>query len=79
MAVVPILSALIVLPLAGAVALLFVRNRGHERDAFIQWAALGVSLVEFVLSLWMWSRFDPSRPDFQMVERADWIPSFGIQ
>ncbi len=79
MAVVPILSALIVLPLAGAVALLFVRNRGHERDAFIQWAALGVSLAEFALSLWMWGRFDPSRPDFQMVERLDWIPRFGIQ
>ena len=30
MAVVPILSALIVLPLAGAVALLLVRNRGHK-------------------------------------------------
>jgi NADH-quinone oxidoreductase subunit M len=79
MAVVPILSALIVLPLAGAVLLLLVRNREHERDAFIQWVALGVSLAEFVLSLWMWSRFDPSRADFQMVERASWIPSFGIQ
>jgi NADH-quinone oxidoreductase subunit M len=79
MAVVPILSALVLLPLVGAVLLLLVRNREHERDAFIQWAALGVSLVEFVLSLWMWSRFDPARADFQMVERADWIPSFGIQ
>jgi NADH-quinone oxidoreductase subunit M len=79
MAVVPILSALIVLPLAGAVLLLLVRNRGHERDAAIQWIALGVSLAEFAASLWMWFRFDPARPDFQMVERADWIPSFGIQ
>jgi NADH:ubiquinone oxidoreductase subunit 4 (subunit M) len=47
MAVVPILSALVVLPLAGAVLLLLVRTRGHERGAFIRWAALGVSLVEF--------------------------------
>jgi NADH-quinone oxidoreductase subunit M len=73
------LSALIVLPLAGAVLLLLVRTRDHERDGFIQRAALGISLVEFALSLWMWYRFDPSRADFQMVERADWIPAFGIQ
>ncbi|MCX6550609.1 MAG: NADH-quinone oxidoreductase subunit M [Acidobacteria bacterium] len=79
MAVVPILSLLVALPLVGAVLLLFVGNRDHERDRFIQWAALGISLAEFAATLWMWARFDPARADFQMVERADWIPSFGIQ
>src|SRR5665811_2193999 len=27
----------------------------------------------------LWSQFDPSRADFQFVERHDWIPSFGVQ
>jgi len=79
MAVVPILSLLIALPLVGAVLLLCVRNRDHERDGFIQWTALGLSLVEFVATLWMWARFDPASAEFQMVEKVDWIPSFGIQ
>jgi len=79
MAVVPILSLLIVLPLVGAVLLLFVRNRDHERDGFVQGCALVGSLIEFAATLWMWGRFDPTRADFQMVERVDWIPAFGIQ
>jgi NADH-quinone oxidoreductase subunit M len=79
MAVVPILSVLIALPLVAAVLLLVVPNREHERDAFVRWFALGASLVEFAATLWMWSRFDASRADFQLVERVGWIPSFGIQ
>ena len=62
----------------GAVLLLFVRNRDHERDGFIQWTALGLSLIEFAATLWMWAKFDPASADFQMVEKVDWIPSFGI-
>ncbi len=79
MAVVPILSVLIALPLAAAVLLLLVPDRDHERDGFARWFALGASLVEFAATLWMWSRFNPSSADFQMVERVEWIPSFGIQ
>ena len=79
MAVVPMLSLLIALPLAGAVLLLLTRNREGERDRFVHWAALGISLVEFVGTLWLWAGFDPRRADFQFVERVDWIPSFGIQ
>ena len=80
MAVVPILSALIVLPLAGAVLLLLVRNRGHERDAFIQWAALGVSLAEFALSLLDVGPVRPvAAPTSSWSSASDWIPRFGIQ
>ena len=79
MAVVPMLSILIALPLAGAVLLLLIRNRGGERDRAVQWTALAFSLLEFIGTLWLWAGFDPRRADFQFVERYDWIPSFGIQ
>jgi NADH-quinone oxidoreductase subunit M len=38
-----------------------------------------VSLLVFGATLLIWSRFDPTRADFQFVERHDWIPSFGVQ
>jgi len=79
MAVAPVLSVLILLPLAAAALLLLVPNRDGARDSFVRWFALGASLAEFAVTLRMWGLFDPSRPDFQLVERADWIPAFGIQ
>ena len=51
MAVVPMLSLLIALPLAGAVLLLLIRNHEGERDRFVHWVALGMSLVCFSLTL----------------------------
>ena len=79
MAVVPILSLLIAVPLVAAALLLLIPAGRGRRDRFVWRFALGASLVEFVGTLWMWWRFDPSRGDFQLVERVDWIPSFGIQ
>jgi NADH-quinone oxidoreductase subunit M len=73
------LSLLIALPLAGAVLLLLVPNREHGRDCLIQWLALGISLLEFAATLWLWTGFNAMSADFQFVERVDWIPAFGIQ
>ena len=75
MALGPLLSILIALPLVGAVALLVVDSR---REGFIRAFALGVSVVEFLGTLVLWARFDPAVADFQMVERVAWIPAFGI-
>jgi len=79
MALVPMLSMLIALPLVGAVLLLLIGNRDGGRDRLIYWVALGISLLEFAATLWLWAGFDPHSADFQFVERIDWIPSFGIQ
>ncbi|HOQ59689.1 MAG TPA: NADH-quinone oxidoreductase subunit M [Vicinamibacterales bacterium] len=79
MAVAPVLTILIALPLAAAALLAAVPDGGGRRDAFVRRFALGASLAELAAALWAWSRFDASQPGFQMVERADWIPSFGIQ
>ena len=73
----PILSSLIVLPLAGAALLLFVRD--DERSVqLIRTIALVVSVLVFAETLLLWSRFNAASGEFQFVERHAWIPTFGI-
>jgi NADH-quinone oxidoreductase subunit M len=78
MAVVPILSLVIALPLVGAALLLLVNDREGRNERLIQQVALVISLVEFALTLWLWAGFNPASADYQMVERHAWIPAFGI-
>jgi NADH-quinone oxidoreductase subunit M len=73
------LTTIVFLPLAGALLLLLIDNSGGRRDAVIRWTALGASLLVFGATLLLWIRFDPTRADFQFVERHAWIPSFGVQ
>lgn len=71
----PILSTLIFLPIAGAaVILLFSR----AQEGLIKWFALVVSLITFILSLPLFSRFDKSTHLMQFVERHEWIPALNI-
>jgi len=48
-------------------------------DGLFRWLALGISLAVFAVSLMVWANFDPASADFQLVERAQWIPAFGIE
>jgi NADH-quinone oxidoreductase subunit M len=73
----PILSSLIVLPIAGAVVLLFLKDEEHH-ETLVKNVALIVSLLVFVETLLLWSRFNAASADFQFVERYAWIPAFGI-
>ncbi len=77
----PILSLAIGLPLVGALLLLFVSNRDGAKDALIRNLTLGVSLLTFAVTLGLWAAFDqsPAAESFQFVERAPWIPAFGIE
>jgi NADH-quinone oxidoreductase subunit M len=77
----PILSSLIALPIAGALALLLVRGERHDaarHEALVRNIALIVSALVFGQSLLLWWQFDAASADFQFVERYAWIPSFGI-
>src|SRR6266700_1218258 len=73
----PILTSLIVLPIAGAAALLFVRD-DEQNAPLIRKVALIVSVLVFAETLLLWSRFSPTAAGFQFVERHAWIPAFGI-
>jgi len=75
MAVGPVLTTIVLLPLAGALAIALV-NGG--RAALIQRMALVTSVVVFAATIVMWLRFDRTSANFQFVERHAWIPAFGI-
>jgi len=75
------LSLAILLPVVGAILLLFIGNRDGAKDGLIRTITLAVSLVTFGVTLMLWAGFDqsPTAETFQFVERAPWIPAFGIE
>jgi len=72
----PLLSLIVFLPLAGALALL-IFFKETQRGA-LRWWALLISVVEFVLSLWLLFSWQ-SAGGMQFVDGpAAWIPELGI-
>ena len=74
----PILSLVTFLPLVGAAFILFVNGTDEVVARNARWAALWTSLATFLISLALWFGFDRSNAGFQFVERAAWIPGYGI-
>src|SRR5687767_15427108 len=76
-----LLTLAIITPIVGSILLMVIPNRDGSKDALIRWAALAISLLAFAVSLVLWVVFDlsASAPAFQFVERASWIPQFGIE
>jgi NADH-quinone oxidoreductase subunit M len=70
----PVLSLVTFLPLLGAV-LIVVLARGDDWLArgTARWIALWTTLVTFAISLVLIGRFDPASPEFQFVEKHDWL------
>jgi NADH-quinone oxidoreductase subunit M len=71
----PVLSTVIFLPILGAL-LIFLIKRSNE--TFIRWMALAVSLINFVLSIPLFTRFDKTTAAMQFMEKRAWIPAWGI-
>lgn len=67
------LSTLILIPLIGAVFILFVPKGREGTLKNIRWIALVTTLVTFGVSLLAWHRFDPTSAEFQLVEQGSWI------
>jgi NADH-quinone oxidoreductase subunit M len=74
----PLLSLVIFLPLAGAGFILTIRGEDEVVAQNAKSVALWTSGITFVLSLLIWANFDPSRADFQLVERAVWFSGIDI-
>ncbi len=62
----------LLIPLAGALILLFFNKNG---TAAIRNMALGVSLVTFIVSLLLYAGFDSGNPGFQFYLEVPWIES----
>jgi len=71
----PVLSLVTFLPLAGAIVVLCLPK---DRHGWIRWSALLISLFPLGLSIALWVGLDNGGVGFQFAEKANWIPSVGI-
>ncbi len=73
-----LLSIITFIPLvAAAILAFFLRGDDAAAQRNAKWLALAATTTTFFVSLAVFLQFDPSNPDFQFVERADWL--FGMQ
>ncbi len=72
----PLLTLVVFSPLAGALMLALLPR---EPASWLRRAALVFALVPFALSLAVLRRFQVGRADFQLAERAAWIPQWGVE
>ncbi len=71
---VPLLSALWLVPLVGAVLVIALPGR---RQQLAKWSGLVVALVVLGLSIVVTAGFHPGGAPYQFVESHSWIPAFG--
>lgn len=71
----PILSAIIVMPLLGAVVVMCLPA---SRPEIIKVVGLVSTIATLSLALWMLWSFSSADPFFQFVEHEPWIPGLGI-
>ncbi len=70
----PILSSLILLPTIGGLFILFGKSSSNYNGA--KYISLFISLVNFVISIYLWYLFDNTDPSFQFVEEKIWLQGF---
>lgn len=71
-----LLSLLIWLPILGGIWVLIV---GDKQASLVRPITLGVSLLTFLLSLFLYFDFDSTTAAMQFTEELSWIPAFGIK
>jgi NADH-quinone oxidoreductase subunit M len=77
-----ILSILIWLPITGGVAVLIFGDEGDAksiRAGGMRMLALGVSLLTFLLSIFLYRNFDTAVASMQFVERVPWIEGLNVE
>jgi len=68
----PIISALILLPIIGSLFLIFSKSN-DQSNSTIKYVALFTSVVNFLLSIYLWFLFDETTSAFQFVEDREWL------
>ncbi len=71
----PILSSLILLPTVGALFLFFTKDK-EGNNSTAKYVALFTTIVNFLISIYLWIYFDQSTSSFQFVEDRTWIEGF---
>jgi NADH-quinone oxidoreductase subunit M len=72
----PLLSLIVWLPIFGGVAVLLSGDKGDANGVRV--LSLVISIATFLLSLGLYTGFDPSTSAMQFVEKSAWIPAFDI-
>jgi len=72
----PILSAIIFIPLIGALFILVTTGTQKNVEKNSKYVAIFSSLINFLLSLFLWVSFDTTTSDFQFVEQKNWLEGF---
>src|SRR5579872_5870428 len=70
-----VLSGLLILPLIGAAAILFLRGDDPATVNNIRWVAFWTTIATFILSVVAWYDFNPAESGFQLVEQKIWFSS----
>jgi NADH-quinone oxidoreductase subunit M len=70
-----LLTIVTFLPLATGIVLLFLRSLP---EAAWKVAALASTALTFLLSVLLWAGYDATRPGYQFVEYATWLPAWGV-
>ena len=70
------LSLIIFLPLVAAGILTFVDK---SEEQFIKRFGLGVTILDLIIMLPLYTAYNPDTPDLQFVEQYSWIEPLGIQ
>lgn len=71
----PILTTILLAPVAGAILIMLVPR---EKEELAKTIAATTTLVSMALSLWVWGTYDRSTGGFQFVEHVPWIPDLGV-
>jgi len=71
----PLLSLVIWAPILAGLWVLYAGDRQEET---VKYFSLAVSILVFVLSIFLYVRFDTSSYTFQFIEKALWIDTFDI-
>jgi NADH-quinone oxidoreductase subunit M len=70
------LTILTLVPFVGGI---IVAGLGAERKNLVRGLALATSFLALGGTVCMWMHFNAASGDLQFVEKADWVPSLGIQ
>jgi NADH-quinone oxidoreductase subunit M len=72
----PILSAIILIPLIGAIFIFITKGNSKNVEKNSKYLAIFSSLSNFLLILFLWYVFDNSTSEFQFIEKKNWINGF---
>ncbi len=71
---IPILSLLICIPTVGALFIFFTKSTGRYNS--YKYISIFISIINLLLSIYLWYKFDSTNPSFQFVESREWIYGF---